>query len=110
MSKDSFSTRHRLEGMELTLLGRASVPTSPSFSEQPRRSRLAGALALPRCGLGLRYGLLRQGYCADGVFAVAIRADLIGILLRNGRAANQDLDLAAHARLFEGVNGGLHQI
>src|ERR1017187_4390472 len=45
MSKDSFSTRHRLEGMELTLLGRASVPASPSFSEQPRRSRLAGTLA-----------------------------------------------------------------
>jgi len=51
-------------------------------------------------GLGCGEGSLGQRNRTYGALAVAIGANFVGVLLSDGRAADEDFDMIAHARLF----------
>ena len=48
----------------------------------------------------LAQALPGQGHRLGGVVAVAVSADFTGVLLGDGRAADDDLDLIADARML----------
>src|ERR1035437_1692110 len=47
-----------------------------------------------------RHGLFCSGHCAGGAFAETVRADFVSILLRDGRATDDDFYFFTHAGLL----------